>query len=603
MLKKFKIGKLFRYFGFFYRYLGSSIFIALGSSMMMAILDGAGLTMFLPLLSVAGGAAGSSTDDMGENMAFVFEAFDKLGIPLTIVSVLVLMIVFFTLKGVAKFCANFYRVILQQRFVNAIRLQNMSLLAGYDYEAFAQADSGRIQNTFSGEVERLNSAYRNYFGAMQQGIMTLVYIGLAYASNPKFAIIVAVGGVLSNLAFNRIYKVTKTASRQITSKMHGFQGFLIQSVTSFKFLKATGLINSYKKRIDRSIVEVEKEQRKVGTMNAISGSLREPLVVGIVVIAIFLQVKVFEESIGAIILSLLFFYRGLGSLVQMQANYNIFLGVSGAIDNMEEFVDELKEDQEDTGDIKFQGLKEGVQVKNLTFGYQQGQPVLRDIDLDIKKNHTIGVAGESGAGKTTLVNIVCGLLKTQPNMVFVDGVDLGELDIDSYRDKIGYVTQEAQVFSDSIFNNVTFWEERNADTEARFWKALNLAHAADFVRNLPEGMETYIGINGVNLSGGQRQRISIARELYRNVDILVLDEATSALDSQSEKLIQENIESLSGSYTMIVIAHRLSTIRKADKIVYLRADGGYDIGTFDDLSERSTSFKSMISLQAVGTPS
>lgn len=600
MLKKFQPGKIFKYFGFFYRYLGNSIFIAFGASMMMAILDGAGLTMFLPLLQVAGGSATVGTEEMGE-MAFIVEWFEGIGIPLTIVSVLVLMAVFFILKGVAKFCANFYRVILQQRFVNSIRLQNMRLLAGYDYEAFARADSGRIQNTFSGEVERLNSAYRNYFGALQQGIMTFVYIALAYASNPKFAIIVAVGGGLSNLVFSRIYKVTKTASRRISAKMHGFQGFLIQSVTSFKFLKATGLINTYKRRIDRSIVEVEQQQRKVGTMNAISGAIREPLVVGIVVIAIFIQVRVFEEPIGAIILSLLFFYRGLGSLVQMQANYNTFLGASGAIDNMNEFVEELSHDQEDSGSRQFTGLDEAVAVKNLTFSYGNEEPVLREVSINIGKNQTIGVAGESGAGKTTLVNIVCGLLKPDPGMVYIDGVDLRDLDADSYRNKIGYVTQEAQVFNDSIFNNVTFWEERTPDAEARFWRALNLAHADGFVRGLPEGMETRIGINGVNLSGGQRQRISIARELYRNVDILVLDEATSALDSQSEKLIQENIESLTGSYTMIVIAHRLSTIQKADKIIYMRADGGYDIGTFEELSEDSKSFKSMISLQAIST--
>ena len=142
------------------------------------------------------------------------------------------------------------------------------------------------------------------------------------------------------------------------------------------------------------------------------------------------------------------------------------------------------------------------------------------------------------------------------------------------------------MFTDSVANNISFWEQHTPDTGNKIDKALQMAHAADFVATLPEGLETQIGINGVNLSGGQRQRISIARELYREVDILILDEATSALDSQSEKLIQENIDSLTGSVTMIVIAHRLSTISKADKIVFLKADRSYEIGTFQSLQEK-----------------
>jgi subfamily B ATP-binding cassette protein MsbA len=567
--------------------------------MLMAILDGAGLAMFIPLLQIAGGDNEADGKDMGELAHFVDWLVD-LGFTLTITNVLLFMLIFFVLKGVAKFVSSWYKVILLQRFANRIRLENMRLLAGYDYEEFAKADSGRIQNTFSGEVQRISNAYRNYFVMMQQAIMTAVYVGLAYISNPKFAIIVAIGGAVSNLAFNRIYKTTKVASRRVSNKTHGFQGFLIQSVTSFKFLKATNLMGQYKQKIDDSIVDIEKEQRLIGTMNTLASAIREPLIITVVIIAIFIQVSVFEQSITGIILSLLFFYRGLGSLVQVQNFYNSFLGSSGALENMEEFIDELTEAQEDTGTLPFNGLTTGIQTTDLTFAYDD-QTVLSGINLTIDKNETIGLVGESGAGKTTLVNLICGLLKPDRNMIAIDGTDLLDLDIYSYRAKIGYVTQEAQMFSDTVFNNVTFWEEKSEHSEARFWRALKLAHAAEFVRNLPQGEDTRIGINGVNLSGGQPQRILIARELYRDVDILVLDEATSALDSQSERLIQENIDSLKGNYTMFVIAHRLSTIQKADKIIYLRSDGSYDIGSFNELKDSNVGFKNMVDLQAIGT--
>ncbi|WP_198661807.1 ABC transporter ATP-binding protein [Lewinella sp. IMCC34183] len=555
--------------------------------------------MFLPLLKVAGTDqnGGVVTESMGD-MAIVLDALGQLGIDLTLLNILVVMFGFFVLKGIAKFMADFYRVILQQRFANRLRIENMSLLAGYDYQAFAKSNSGRIQNTFSGEVNRVHNAYKAYFTMLQQAIMTMVYVFLAYSANPRFALIVAGGGVISNLAFSRIYGITKDASRQMTLRMHGFQQFLIQSVTSFKFLKATDLITPYKKKIIKSIIGIEEQQRKVNTMSAISSAMREPIIILIVAAAILIQVEIFGESLGLIILSLLFFYRGLTSLVALQGNYNTFLSNLGALDNMQEFVAELKRDQETTGNRKLTTFNEGIVMKNLYYSYDD-ESVIEDLSVTIRKNSTVGLVGESGTGKTTLVNLFCGLLKPAPGMLFIDGIDVNELDVHSLRQRIGYVTQEPQVFTDSIFDNISFWEKRTPESEKKVWEALRLAHAADFVAALPQGLDTVIGINGVNLSGGQRQRISIARELYRDVDILILDEATSALDSQSEKAIQENIESLSGNYTIIVIAHRLSTIRKADKIVYLQPGGRYQVGTFDGLTEASETFQRMVALQSM----
>ena len=592
--------QLSRYFSFFYRYLGKSIFIGLAASMCVALLDGIGLTMFIPLLKVTdeGSRAADAGDDMGQ-MAIVTDAIEAVGIPLTITSVLVIMLVFFSLKGVAKFCVDYYMVILRQRFANQVRLRNMQLLAGYDFRAFTTSDSGRIQNTFSGEVERLNQAYRSYFMMLQYGIMTTVYVALAYVSNPRFAAIVAIGGVLSNLAFNRIYQVTKKASRQITSKTHTFQGYLIQSVTSFKFLKATNLIQPYKEKVDHTIRGVEKEQRRVGTMNSLATALREPIIMAIVVVAILIQINVFEAPLGTIILSLLFFYRGLTYLVAMQNYYNGFLGTSGSIENMEVFVADLENNQEVTGSHSFGGLEQAIVLKDLAYRYEDAG-LLENLSLKLPKNETLGIVGESGTGKTTLVNILAGLLKVDRGMLYLDGSDSKDLNMYTLRDRIGYVTQEPHVFSDTIFNNVSFWEPRNEQTEARVWNALRLAHADQFVQALSGQLDAVIGINGVNLSGGQRQRISIARELYRDIDILVLDEATSALDSQSENLIQENIESLAGSYTMVVIAHRLSTIRKADKILYLKPNSQYEIGTFESLCRTSETFQNMVALQTVG---
>ncbi|WP_238749155.1 ABC transporter ATP-binding protein [Neolewinella maritima] len=571
--------------------------IALATSMLVAILDGLGLTMFLPLMQAVDGGSTPNKGEMGD-MRVVIDAMETIGLTPNLVTVLIMMLVFFLLKGVAKFGMEYYRVVLQQRFANKMRLDNMRLLAGYSYSEFSRADSGKIQNTFSGEISRINSAYRQYFLMLQYLIMTVVYVVLAYVSNPKFAIIVAVGGALSNLVFSQIYSTTKTASRKVSKEMNVFQGFLIESVSSFKFLKATDLISKYKQKIDQSIVDVEYQQRRIGVMTGIASAAREPLIIIVVVAAILIQVLYFQESLGLIILSLLFFYRALTYLVIMQSSYNAFLAVEGSIQNMKEFTHEMEESQEEEGEIPFNGLQQGYSVEKLSYSYPETQ-VLSELTFEVRRFETVGIVGESGTGKTTLVNLLCGLLPVDKGMIFVDGTDIADLEKHSFRRSIGYVTQEAQVFADTVKNNVSFWDADTGVKDEKVWQALRLAHADTFVQELPQGLDTIIGINGVNLSGGQRQRLSIARELYRNVDILILDEATSALDSQSELLIQENIDSLSGSLTIIVIAHRLSTIRNADKIVFLKQGGAYDIGTFSSLQHSSANFRKMVDLQTV----
>jgi subfamily B ATP-binding cassette protein MsbA len=598
------LGKL-KYFKFFYSYLGNSIWLALVASMLMAVLDGIGLTMFLPLMQAMDGdasvgAVAGAGEGMG-NMAFLLDGIAATGLEINLVTLLLVMLCFFLLKGIARFASDFYRVILQQRFSNRMRLKNMRLLAGYDYTAFTRADSGRIQNSFSAEVSRVTMAYQHYSVMLNSAIMLLVYVGLASLANPRFAVMVGIGGVLSNFAFSRIYTATKIASQKMTEEMHKFQGFLIQSVANFKYLKATGLINEYKNKVEESIVAVEGHQKKTGTMNAIANAMREPITMLIVVVAILVQVLVFEERLGLMILSLLFLYRGLGSLVGAQNAYNMFLGQSGAIDNIEDFSKELARDQEVTGEMPYKGMAEGIKLNGLQYAYGD-QQVIDKLNFTIPNNHTIGIVGASGAGKTTLVNILCGLLKVERGMLTIDGTDANDLNTKSYRAKIGYVTQEAQIFSDTIYSNISFWEPLTDVVKERVHTALKLAHAEEFVQALPQGGDTVIGINGVNLSGGQRQRISIARELYREVDLLILDEATSALDSKSEKLIKENIESLAGRYTMLVIAHRLSTIRQADEILFFHTDGRYETGTFSSLMSTSETFREMASLQSFSSP-
>ena len=588
--------KNFQYFSYFYSHLKHRVIISLFLSLAVGVLDGLGLAMFLPLLQMVEGSNSSVDADQLGNLSFIVDGLEAMGVKLNLTSVLVVMLVFFSLKGIMKFAELYLKVVYQQFFMRNIRVTNIDLLSSFSYNNFVSADSGKIQNTFSGEVGRVNQAYRSYFTAIQYGVLVMVYISLAFLANPRFAILVAIGGFLTNIVFKKLYKTTKKLSKRLTSESHEFQGLLIQKVTFFKYLKASGLIYSYAGKLKKNINQIESSQRKIGTLNATLQAIREPLVIFVVVVVILIQVKVFSEGLGLIILSLLFFYRSLTFVMAMQNYWNDFLSMSGSLDNMTDFTNELIAGKEVTGEVNFESFKNRIDVNSLSFSYPDAT-ILNDLNFSIYKNETIAIVGESGSGKTTLINILSGLLKSSSGTIAIDGRDINDLKISTFQKRIGYITQEPVIFNDTIFNNVTFWADKTAENLRKFEEALKKAAIYSFVMEQPKQEDALLGNSGVNISGGQKQRLSIARELYKEVDFLFMDEATSALDSETERAIQENIDKLKGEFTIIIIAHRLSTIRNANRILYLNKGSVEYIGDFDSLKSNSTNFRRMVEFQ------
>jgi subfamily B ATP-binding cassette protein MsbA len=313
-------------------------------------------------------------------------------------------------------------------------------------------------------------------------------------------------------------------------------------------------------------------------------------------LVILIQAILLKASLGPILISLLFFYRALSSLMNLQNSYNRFLELSGSLENLMQFQEEIQAAEESNGKQMIQNIKEGLQLINV--GLQYGNIcVLKQINFKIQVNESIAFVGESGSGKTSLVNILAGLLNPNEGKFFINGIDRNHINLNSYQSKIGYITQDPVIFTDTIFNNVTLWAEQNEDNLNRFYEVIQKAALTQYVAKQPDGFNTVLGSDGVNLSGGQKQRISIARELYKNINILIMDEATSSLDSETENIIQQNIEQLKGKLTLITIAHRLKTIKNVDKIFVLDKGEILDSGNYEELSSRSNVFKRMINYQ------
>lgn len=567
-------------------------------SILVGLLDGFGLAMFLPLLEMVSGDQEVSGEQMG-NLSFLIDGLQKIGLSLNLTVVLCVMLSFFTLKGIAKYFEEYKNVIYRQLFIRNLREKNITALANYDYYEFVNSDVGRIQNTMSGEVNKVATAFNQYMKVIQHSVLLIVYTVLAFLANPQFAILVTAGGLLTNFLFNKLYTITKRISRELTKSNHGFQGLIIQQVAQFKYLKVSGSIRDYASKLVGKVYEIEDAQRKIGIINAIMRGVREPLLIAVVVIVIMVQVNFLGGTLGLIILSILFFYRALNAVMQLQNYWNRFLGNIGSLENIEDFIKELKKGKEKTGKKAFTKFNNSITLQNIYFSYGN-TTILENINLQILKNKSVALVGESGSGKTTLMNIISGLLKVDEGSIKVDNCDIKEYNIETFQKRIGYITQDPVIFNDSIYNNVTFWKPKTPENLKRFEDALRKASIWKFVmQEQSEKEDTPLGNNGINLSGGQKQRISIARELYKDVDFLFLDEATSALDSETEREIQENIDQLRGKYTIVIIAHRLSTIKNADRVVVMNRGQIERVGTYQELISQSESFKRMVELQEV----
>ncbi|MDO4225306.1 MAG: ABC transporter ATP-binding protein, partial [Bergeyella zoohelcum] len=483
------------------------------------------------------------------------------------------------------------------RATKQLRFKLIDALGNLSYEGFTTMSIGRIQNHIFGESGRLIGAMGTYVGSIQFATMLLTYVFLAAVSNWQFAIMVGIGGYITDFLYKYLSNLIRDYSRKQVNLGNNFNEILIQSVNNFKYLKATNYFKRYDDRLRKNILLNDEYSLKSSKLGAIMTNAREPMILMIIALVIIIQINVFNGNLASILVSLLLFYRCLGYLVNLQTSWSTFVAQATAIESIEKIMEEFKENEEPQNATLIQQI-DGIKVKNLniTFG---NTPILKNINMDIPSKNSVAFVGESGAGKTTLANVICGLQIPHGGEILVDNQSVYTTNLSTYRGKIGYITQEPVIFNDTLFNNVTFWEEKTPETLGKFYKVMNMVSLGSFVENLEQKEDSSLGNNGVLISGGQKQRISIARELYKDVELLIMDEATSALDSETEKHIKDNIDILHGKFTMVIIAHRLSTIKNVDTIYLLEKGEISASGSYNELLETSEKFRKMVELQDV----
>ena len=588
-----------QYLVYFYRvylkYLSKKVWILLGVTMFVAVADGLGISMLLPLLQSL-----EVTDNVqSDNVLFKITGY--LGISHSLIGILTFMFFIFFGKAILKFCAGYYQSALFRDLYRHLKINFYDAILNVDYEYFTKRNAGYFITVMNGHTSKLVNSFNIFITVITSAVMTISYLAIAALISWQVSMMaVVLGGIVMGL-LTIVNRYVRKISHQISKQETKMSQIAIQALHAFKYIVSTASYKPIQNQYGESIRILTGLQFKTQVANAFTNSLQELFSITLLIAMILIEVIILGYPISAVFVVLLLFYRGVNQLMAIQVNWQLLIQNQGFVASVDSELDRLIEHRAPNGtnDQSIVLNQAALVLEDLHFSYSEEEAaILQGLNITIQPNSSVAFVGPSGAGKTTLVDVITGLLRPNVGSIKVGSRDLSDTKSDLWRSKIGYVAQDLTVFDDTVANNIALF--RKDATLDDIKTAAKMASADKFIQELPHGYQTRIGDKGVRLSGGQKQRLFIARELFKKPQLLILDEATSALDSESERYIQESIDRLKGKVTVIIIAHRLSTIRNADVIYVLKDGRVVEFGTYDNLiRELNSSFSEMVRLQSV----
>lgn len=582
---------LVRYYRIFGEHAGQGSLVALFCLIMAGgLTEGFGFTLAIPLLSM-----GDPNTQENAFTRIIRETFSSFGIELELVPLLCVIVVAFALKAVLMCAQSIAKALIATSMERDLRQKFCRKYEAMRYRYFTGTNAGHLNNLVTVEVGRALSGLNNYINLVVNLVYIVIYVSLAMTINASLTLLVLGMCALAALLLKRLTRVLEKTSLQVSRTNSEIQSLLIQFVHNFKYLKATHGSSRFLRHLFAKLEQSRVLSLKNTILPEFTASAVEPLAVVSLAALMWYYVGIQHKSMSEILVMLLFFHRAFLRIFESQNVWQRFSANIGGITVVDQAVKELDANRESDGGVTIEGIGKELRLNGVSLAYND-TPVLNAVDLVIPRNATVGIVGTSGAGKTTLFDMLSGLIMPDSGTVTIDGLDYAQVDLVSLRSLIGYVTQEPVIFDDTIANNIAFWSCNPGDPACldRIRAAAQLAHCRSFIEESTDGYDSQIGDRGVRLSGGQRQRLAIARELFKNPPLMIFDEATSSLDSQSEAAIQQSIREMAGTRTMVVIAHRLSTIKECDVIYVLSKGRVVQSGSFEVLrADESSLFYKM----------
>ncbi len=545
--------------------------------------------------------SGDIKDVLTNNMNYyVYQMIDALGASTTLL-VIGLFLAFMTfLKTGAYFLSSATIIPIRTGVVRDIRNQLYRKITSLPLGFFSEERKGDIIARMSGDVQEVESSIMSSLDMLfKNPILIIFYFATLLLISWQLTLFTLVIVPIMGWFMGFVGRKLKAKSIKAQSMWSDTMSLVEETLGGLRIVKAFCAEEKMNRRFDAINTSYREQVRRVNTRQQLAHPMSEFLGTVLIVIVLWfggmLVLNNMTLSGPMFIYYLVMLYSIINPLKEFsKASYNIPKGLA-SMERVDKILKAENPIKEKADPVRITSFEHSIEFRNVSFRYGE-KWVLRDINLKIEKGKTVALVGQSGSGKSTLVDLIPRYYDTQEGQVLIDGVDVRDLCIHDLRMLIGNVNQEAILFNDSFYNNISFGVE--STTQEQVERAARIANAHDFIMASEQGYDTNIGDRGGRLSGGQRQRVSIARAILKNPPILILDEATSALDTESERLVQDALEKLMKTRTTVAIAHRLSTIKNADEICVLHEGRIVERGSHDELMALNGYYRKLHDLQS-----
>ncbi|OAP40147.1 ABC transporter ATP-binding protein [Sinorhizobium glycinis] len=531
-----------------------------------AALEGAGIGLIIPMLGIIAGSDGSP------GLSGISAVFHQVGSGLDngdrLMALGAAILALIVLKNVIAFANTVLTNFIYGKASHSIRsaLANQLLRIGYPF--FLQQNPGRLLNIISNESWRASDAIQTVLAAMVNASAAVILLAFLLLLSWQMTLFVALGLIVVQVAHAALSATLKAPSRKVTSFNSDLAARMLHLVHAGRLIRVFGQENREKAAFDSASDSVRHAgfvlQTRQGILPPLTEVLHSALFLAAVVSAWFAGV-----SFPVIVAFVVLLYRLQPHVRALQMSWSQIQGWSGSLEEVRWLLDSSDKPKPPSGSEPIAGINEGIAFAGVTFRYPASGSravVLRSATFEIRGGCSTAIIGRSGAGKTTIVNLLCRFVEPDEGHILIDGLPLDRIDPAHWRRQIAVASQDLELVDGTIFENITYGQSA---TLAEVERAAKLAEAHGFIEELSEGYQTVVGYRGASLSAGQRQRIALARALVRDPAILILDEATNAVDGLSEAAIVETLKLRAGRRTTIVISHHRSTISFCDDVVVL----------------------------------
>ena len=582
---------IYKFLSFLYTKIGWRIWVWLTFIILAALLDGLSVGFFIPILE-------TGSDEPNRVTREVTRLFSYMNITYSLMTSVIFMAALYTLRTVFLIMQGIYSARMVANLLSTIKKDVVDGILKSDYLYFISKEIGYFNNAVTVEYNHVAFSFRACMRLFVSTGFALVYLILPLFINPMATILLLVVLIPLYFVTRVINKWTRTFSLRTSKNNAMLQSLLIQTFSNFKYLKSTYTTKKVVQHLRDAINTQSDLTYKSSVLGTFTGSTSELIIILVASALLVYNVQFAGQSMIEVLVLLFLVRRSSSYALSGYSDYRGFISAFGSLQVFEKMENDLSEFKEEISENPTDpNMTSDLSFENVGFSYDQKKQILNNIDIKIESKSIVAIVGKSGSGKSTLASLMTGVLRPTQGHINLGDDNYIDIDQEKLRTQIGYVTQENVIFTDSIRNNITLWDPSTSENDYKLNQVLESASLSDFIEELEEGLDTQLGDNGLTISGGQRQRICIARELYRDIKMLILDEATSSLDSSTESKIQSSIESLRGELTLVIVAHRLSTIRKADLILVIDKESIVESGNYEDLKSLNGTFNQMIKSQ------